>query len=167
MPDPDLARIDIDHQLEEAGWIVQDRYQMNIFAGEGVPIREVSTPDAGEADYLLVAGGKAIGILEAKAVGTTLKGAENSVHGHGWFRSVVNQQVGQANVNDTKLKALRFPMPPLAEEERIVERGERRLSVIDPMESTVETNLKRMKSLRQSTLRLAFSGRLVRVMVGV
>ena len=30
-------------------------------------MREVSIPGAGEADYLLIAGGKAIGILEAKA----------------------------------------------------------------------------------------------------
>jgi type I restriction enzyme R subunit len=77
MPDPEaLARIEIDAQLEEAGWIVQDRAEMNIFAGPGVAIREVSIPGAGEADYLLIAGGKAIGILEAKAAGTTLKGVE-------------------------------------------------------------------------------------------
>jgi type I restriction enzyme R subunit len=77
MPDPEaLARIDIDGQLEPAGWIVQDRDQLNIFAAEGVAIREVSIPGAGETDYLLVAGGKAVGIVEAKPVGTTLTGVE-------------------------------------------------------------------------------------------
>lgn len=77
MPDPEArARIDIDRQLEAAGWIVQDRDKLNITAGPGVAVREVSIPGAGEADYLLIAGGKAIGILEAKPVGTTLKGVE-------------------------------------------------------------------------------------------
>ena len=53
MPDPEaLARIDIDRQLEAAGWIVQDRHQLNIHAGPGVAVREVSIPGAGEADYL-------------------------------------------------------------------------------------------------------------------
>jgi type I restriction enzyme R subunit len=103
MPDPEaLARIDIDRQLEEAGWIVQDRHQMNFFAGEGVPIREVSIPGGGEADYLLVAGGKAIGILEAKAVGTTLKGVEIQTHRY-------------AQVLPDHIPAWRLPLPMLYE----------------------------------------------------
>lgn len=84
----------------------------------------------------------------------------NSTFGREWVRSVVNQQVGQANVNGTKLKALNLLVPPLAEQERIVEEVERRLSVIEQMEASVETNLKRAESLRQSILRQAFSGRL-------
>jgi type I restriction enzyme S subunit len=83
MPDPQaLESIDIDRQLEEAGWIVQDRNQVNILP------------------------------------------------------------------------------QPLAEQERIVEEVERRLSVIEQMGSAVETILRRAESLRQSILRLAFSGRL-------
>ena len=77
MPEPEaLARIDIDRLLEQAGWVVQDRDAMNLFAGVGVAIREVSIPGAGEADYLLVAGRKAVGIVEAKSQGTTLTGVE-------------------------------------------------------------------------------------------
>lgn len=83
----------------------------------------------------------------------------NSVHGRAWVRSVVNQQVGQANVNGTKLKALTIPVPPTAEQERIVAEVERRMSVIDQLEATVDTNLKRAESLRQSILRQAFGGR--------
>ena len=77
MPEPEaLARIAIDRQLEAAGWVVQDRDRLNPFAGPGVAIREVSIPGAGEADYLLLAGRKAVGIVEAKAAGTTLTGVE-------------------------------------------------------------------------------------------
>jgi hypothetical protein len=60
MPDPEQpARIDIDRQLCLAGWIVQDKSALNLTAGPGVAIREVSIPGAGEADYLLVARDKA------------------------------------------------------------------------------------------------------------
>lgn len=77
MPDPEaLAREDIDRQLELAGWCVQDYHHINLYASQGVAIREVSIPGAGEADYLLVAGRRAIGIVEAKPRGTTLTGVE-------------------------------------------------------------------------------------------
>ena len=83
MPDPEaLAREEIDRQLALAGWIVQDRKALNLFAGEGVAIREVSIPGAGETDYLLVAGGRALGIVEAKPVGATLKGVEIQTQGY-------------------------------------------------------------------------------------
>jgi type I restriction enzyme R subunit len=77
MPDPEqLAREDIDRQLCLAGWTVQDRAALNLAAGLGVAIREVSISGAGEADYLLVAQGKAVGIIEAKKRGDTLTGVE-------------------------------------------------------------------------------------------
>lgn len=52
------------------------------------------------------------------------------------------------------------PLPPLAEQEQIVDEIERRLSVIEELEATVEANLTRADRLRQSILSQAFSGRL-------
>ena len=52
-------------------------------------------------------------------------------------------------------------LPPWDEQVRIVAEVERVISVIDQMELAVEANLKRAESLRQSVLRMAFSGRLV------
>lgn len=85
----------------------------------------------------------------------------NSSHGRAWIRSVVSQQVGQANVNGSKLKALRIPLPPLAEQGRIVAEVERRLSLVDGLEGIVEHSLKRAQRLRQSILKRAFEGKLV------
>lgn len=68
----------------------------------------------------------------------------------------MNRQVGQANVNGTKLKALVVPLPPVAEQHRIVSEVERRLSVIEELEATVAANLKRAGRLRQATLADAF-----------
>ncbi len=52
------------------------------------------------------------------------------------------------------------PLPPLAEQERIVAEVERRLSVIEELDSVVTLNLQRAKILRQSILHRAFSGKL-------
>lgn len=85
----------------------------------------------------------------------------NSVFGRAWISSCVSQQVGQANVNGTKLQSLAIPLPPLAEQKRIVEEVERRLSVVEELESLITTNLQRASRLRQAVLQKAFEGKLV------
>src|SRR5438067_1889397 len=65
MTPEELARQSIDQQLDACGWIPQDRKAMNIYAGLGVAVREFPLDD-GEADYLLYADGKVIGVVEAK-----------------------------------------------------------------------------------------------------
>ena len=52
-------------------------------------------------------------------------------------------------------------LPPVAEQQRIVAEVERRLSVVQQAEATVEASLARAERLRQSILKQAFSGRLV------
>lgn len=69
------ARQQIDRQLEQAGWLVQDYRQMNITAGLGVAVREFPLT-TGDADYMLYADAKAIGVVEAKPKGHTLTGVE-------------------------------------------------------------------------------------------
>jgi type I restriction enzyme S subunit len=59
------------------------------------------------------------------------------------------------------IRAVPVPLPPLAEQQKIVAEVERRLSIIDELEAAVETNLTRTDRLRQSILSQAFSGRLV------
>ena len=54
-----------------------------------------------------------------------------------------------------------IPLPPLAEQRRIVAEVERRLSVVQQTESAVEASLQRAERLRQSILKQAFSGQLV------
>ncbi len=82
----------------------------------------------------------------------------NSSYGRKWVRRVVTQQVGQANVNGTKLRELVVPLPPHAEQLRIVAEVERRLSVVREVEAEVDANLKRASALRQAILAKAFSG---------
>ncbi|MDD3544657.1 MAG: restriction endonuclease subunit S [Kiritimatiellae bacterium] len=67
----------------------------------------------------------------------------------------------QPNLNLSLVRAIVVPMPPLAEQSRIVAEVERRLSVVEEMEATVEANLQRATRLRQSILQKAFEGKLV------
>ena len=71
------AREDIDRLLEAAGWSVQDAANTNIYAAQGVAIREFPLKQGhGFADYLLYVDGKAAGVIEAKKQGVTLTGVE-------------------------------------------------------------------------------------------
>ncbi len=67
------ARWVIDAALATAGWLVQDRAEVNLHAGPGIAVRETPTA-TGPADYLLFLDGRACGVLEAKPEGTTLSG---------------------------------------------------------------------------------------------
>ncbi len=71
------ARQRIDELLAKAGWAVQDAQTVNLYAGNGVAVREFRLkPGHGQADYLLYVDGKAAGVVEAKPVGFTLTGVE-------------------------------------------------------------------------------------------
>jgi len=68
---------------------------------------------------------------------------------------------GQPNINLRTLLPYPFPLPPFAEQYRIVAEVERRLSVVAALEREVEAALARAARLRQSILKRAFEGRLV------
>ena len=75
------AREVIDGQLAAAGWVVQDRADMNRLASLGVAVREFPLA-TGPCDYLLIVAGKACGVLEAKPAGTTLSGVTEQARGY-------------------------------------------------------------------------------------
>src|SRR6266436_4893573 len=70
------ARREIDADLVTAGWLVQDRSDLDLTARRGIAVREFQMKSGfGFADYLLYIDRKAIGAVEAKAEGT-LTGVE-------------------------------------------------------------------------------------------
>jgi type I restriction enzyme, R subunit len=73
MTPEEKARKDIDKLLEAAGWAVQDLTGLDLGRSFGVAVREFPLK-SGEADYVLFAGRKAVGVVEAKPQGTTLSG---------------------------------------------------------------------------------------------
>jgi type I site-specific restriction endonuclease len=68
-----ISREIIDQKLTTAGWIVQDFKALNLGAGLGVAVHEFQTA-SGPADYVLFVDRKAVGEVEAKPEGTTLRG---------------------------------------------------------------------------------------------
>lgn len=71
-------------------------------------------------------------------------------------------QTAQANIFQGKIKILCVPLPPIAEQARIVAEVDRRLSVIAELEATISLNLRLAIRLRQSVLEQAFTGKLFR-----
>ncbi len=71
------ARVKIDAQLKQSGWVVQDRDEADVYAGQGVAIQEFKLKAGhGYADYLLFVDQQAVGVLEAKKEGFPLTGVE-------------------------------------------------------------------------------------------
>lgn len=68
---------------------------------------------------------------------------------------------GVNNINSDEFKSLVIPLCSLAEQQRVVEEIESRLSVCDKLEETINASLQQAESLRQSILKKAFEGRLV------
>lgn len=80
------------------------------------------------------------------------------------FKSAVSAampQTLQPNLSPRDLAAMPIPLPPLAEQTRIVSEVERRLSVINELKSVVRANLQRAIRLREAILHRAFSGGLL------
>jgi type I restriction enzyme, S subunit len=77
-----------------------------------------------------------------------------------WIK-IASGSTAQAHFYIKDAKRMLVPLPPLAEQTRIVAEVERRLSVIDEMDGTVEADSKRAAGLRQAILKRAFEGKLV------
>ena len=77
--------------------------------------------------------------------------------GKDYFQRMGSQTTNLASINLSKLSEFPVPIPPAAEQLRLVAEIERLLSVVDRVASEVEANLKRAQALRGAVLRRAFS----------
>ena len=68
-----------------------------------------------------------------------------------------------AHLSLGRLATVEFPLPPLAEQRRVVAEVDRRFSLVREVEAQVDANLKRAERLRQSILSRAFSWNRVNV----
>lgn len=69
--------------------------------------------------------------------------------------------VGRPRLGLAGIREIAVPLPPLPEQARVAHEVARRMSVIDALDATLDTNLARCVRLRQSVLKRAFEGRLV------
>ena len=94
------ARIQIDEQLERAGWVVQNRKDINLVGFEGVAVREaIMRTGAGRVDYLLYLNKRIVGVIEAKPSGVTL--TEVLWQSRGYSQGLTSEQkLNAITVND-------------------------------------------------------------------
>jgi type I restriction enzyme S subunit len=65
------------------------------------------------------------------------------------------------SINVPALRQFLIPLAPRHEQDEIVEKIERRMSIADKIENTIITSLREAETLRQSILKRAFEGKLV------
>ena len=74
----------------------------------------------------------------------------------------INMGAGQPNLNTDLIKEYKVPYCTFEEQHQIVQEIESRLSVADKLEEQIKTSLQQAEALRQSILKKAFEGELVR-----
>jgi len=186
----DKAREVIDSMLDKAGWRVCDFKDANIRAAAGVVIRNYPLKKGyGFADYLFYIDGKAAGILsrygtvgEVRLVKVNmpfqasysiaiLKPITEEI---GEYLSIIFQTepiqkqikkytraTAQPDLGLAHIRQLHLPVIPDEEQKKIVEEINRQFSVVGEIETTAETNLKRVEHLRKAILKKAFEGKLL------
>jgi type I restriction enzyme, S subunit len=77
--------------------------------------------------------------------------------GKEYFLRHGKQTTNLASINLARLSEFPVPIPPLAEQPRIVAEVDRRLSIVRELESEVDANFKRAQGLRAAILSRAFS----------
>ncbi len=83
-------------------------------------------------------------------------------------RAMRNQLVNQIHgatrprINTTQLKIAIIPLAPIQEQHRIVQLLESKLTICDKIEETISQSLQQAETLRQSILKRAFEGKLIK-----
>jgi type I restriction enzyme S subunit len=85
----------------------------------------------------------------------------NSPLARSWVERVASQQVGQANVNGSKLKALGIPLPPFDEQAEMLQRLNTAFGRADRLEAEAARARTLLDRLESSILGKAFKGELV------
>lgn len=101
MSPEEKARQIIDKQLEDAGWVIQDRKEFNPIASLGVAVREYPTSDNEEVDYALFIEGMPVGLIEAKA---DEHGVELVTAAHEQNKRYVNSGLKWADYSKTDMR---------------------------------------------------------------
>jgi type I restriction enzyme S subunit len=77
--------------------------------------------------------------------------------GRSEIEQVGSSTSGLHTLSTGKVAQLPVPLPPLAEQDRIISEIDRCLSIVRGVEAEIDSNLKRAQTLRQATLSRAFS----------
>jgi type I restriction enzyme, S subunit len=78
-----------------------------------------------------------------------------------WLEDTSKATAGQWNVKVSTCRLIPIPIPPIDEQQQIVDELESKLTVCDKIEETIIHSLQQAETLRQSILKKAFEGKLI------
>ena len=78
-----------------------------------------------------------------------------------WLEDTSKATAGQWNVKVSTCRIIPIPIPPIEEQQLIVNELESKLTICDKIEETINQSLQQVETLRQSILKKAFEGKLV------
>jgi len=79
-----------------------------------------------------------------------------------WLENTSKATAGQWNVKVSTCREIPFPFCSVKDQNKIIQEIESRLSVADKMEESITQSLQQAEALRQSILKKAFEGRLIK-----
>lgn len=80
---------------------------------------------------------------------------------NGRFQQIAKITTNLAHLGADRFTTLEFPLPPVGEQDRIVEEVTNRFAAAEKLEESIDQQIGRSSSVRQALLRRAFSGELV------
>lgn len=146
---------DIKKFLLEDGDVLFNRTNSAELVGKTAVYRN-NYPVAVFAGYLI-----RVKIIDDTYIPSLLSNFINSIYGRIYINSVVTQQVGQANVNSTKLSMIPLPLMSIEEQKEIISKIDLGFSLIKNAENLKNTILTQLETLQSSILKKAFEGKLV------
>ncbi|QLH09466.1 restriction endonuclease subunit S [Candidatus Nitrosotenuis sp. DW1] len=141
--------------LLEAGDVLFNRTNSAELVGKTAVFRD-AFPDSVFASYLI-----RVKVFSQIILPTILSHYVNSPFGRMFIRSVVSQQVGQANVNGTKFSMMPIPLIPFDEQKILLDAIEMSFSVSNKISNELGEKLEYLNKLKQTILKQAFEGKLV------
>jgi type I restriction enzyme S subunit len=93
-----------------------------------------------------------LGDIEARYINFLMN---SDLHRH-WCDEVKTDAIGQSNINATKLKRYRVPLPPLEEQKEIVKKIESLFKICDELETQINNSKTSSQTLMQAVLKEAF-----------
>lgn len=78
-----------------------------------------------------------------------------------WLEGTSKATAGQWNVKVSTCRMIPIPLPPIEEQQLLVDELESKLTVCDKIEETIAQSLRQAETLRQSILKKAFEAKLV------
>jgi type I restriction enzyme S subunit len=150
-----LSDSEIEKYLVENGQLLINRVNSIEYLGKCGLVEKLSSPTVFESNIMKLE------VLPAFVNPKYISFYLTSLLGIQEIRKNAKHAVNQASINQTDVSLTSVPITTIKEQNQVVQEIERRLSVCDKVEATIQESLEKAEVLRQSILKQAFEGKLL------